>query len=262
MAYKLLTSQVENHVGRVVFDRVRVALESRRDQDDPDTESYRYAISIECHEIIKGVTRLEPVNNVASQSPEIYGAFPGCDLMAVSVSGGPYLYLVEDRLAPEVGMDLRVRRTQIYGATTEWTTEFQQSTLLPDQLTGGVPIDDDDRYTDISCSLETRRTPDGDEDDEQYRHVLVSRLHSYREAPTGFKRIDGSGVVAILAPLGTLAGYPQMLPVTIRESFGPAYNWILQADEYTSGAMGVVRRDVTLINAAGEWQDMEWGPVI
>jgi hypothetical protein len=47
MAYKLLTSQVENHIGPVVFDRVRVALESRRDPDDPDAESYRYAISIE-----------------------------------------------------------------------------------------------------------------------------------------------------------------------------------------------------------------------
>jgi hypothetical protein len=260
MAQKLITSQDVEHIGPMVFDRVRVALESKRDPDDPDAEYYRYALSIEGHEIVKRVTKLDPVSNVAAQAAEVYGAFPGCAEMAISIQGGPYIYLVEDRLAPEVGMDERVRRTQIYGGTTAWSQDFYTPNLLPEQLTGGVPVDDDDRYSDIACSLETRRTPDTEEDEEQYRHVLTVRLHSYRELPTGFKPLRGENVTAILAPLGTLAGHDVMLPVTIKSTWGPALRWLVQMDEYTSGGQGVVRRDVALVNAAEDWEDMDWEP--
>ena len=77
MAQKLITSQDVEHIGPMVLDRVRVALESRRDPDDPDAEYFRYALSIEGHEIVKRVSKLDPVSNVAAQAAEVQAALRG-----------------------------------------------------------------------------------------------------------------------------------------------------------------------------------------
>ena len=253
----------EYSVGPVQIERVRIALESKQSETDENGEMRRYAVSVECFEVLKDVESIGKIDNVAAQATEIYGCFFGCPQMNISLANNGYWVLVDDDVSPEVGMDGRVRHSQIYGTVTDWTEEIVGASDAPARLTGGEAIGPN-ILDSVRCAYELRDVEESDDIDgqvEEYRHTVCVRFHKDWKNATGFKPIEGT-IIELLPIRGYLAGCANAIDISTSSDYGSPIPPLLTLEELTSAGFGVIRQDMTMVSPANAWEPAVWKPEI